>query len=153
MPCEKYTRHIHLHLMSASTVQPFRPYPEPGSDTKGTFRPYHFYSNTIRQGSGFHFGFLVPHVLLPLYLAYRLLKMTGFWTSTLQYFIDFLLVPLLQGFSVGGILITFTMRFVSPTGRTINHKKSENAATPSEEKRQKHSEEALWAFIYLGAAT
>jgi len=133
-------------------AQTFRPYPEPGADTLGTFSVYNFLRGSISHGP-LHFMPLVTHVLIPVYGIYRLLKQSGFWTPTVDYAIEALLVPLLQGVSIGGIICITTLRFISPEGRRVANKRAESSATNSEDSSQIRLEMALWGFVYLGFAT
>lgn len=132
--------------------QSFRPYPEPGSDTKGSFRLWPFLRDSILFGP-FQFGALVPHIVLPFYLAYRVLKGMGYYTDHVAYIVDAIVIPLLQGFAIGGMITTGYMRFFSDTGRTIAKKRSEDAATSEEDTSQHRVEVALYAFVYLLFAT
>jgi hypothetical protein len=131
---------------------PFRPYPEPGSDIMGKFSLTKFLHDTISNGS-FHFLWIIPHVVIPIYGVYRVLKQSGYWTPTVEYTVDALFVPLLQGLAVGGVVSTGFMRYISPSGRRVAHKRADSAATDAEDTSQHRLEIALWSFIYLGFAT
>lgn len=133
-------------------AQPFRPYPEPGADTKGTFRLWPFLRDTILNGP-FQFTGLVPHFVLPFYLAYLVLKGIGWWTNEVDYIVDGIVIPLLQGLSVGGIVTMGYMRYGTPAGRLVAKKRSDSSATSDEDTSQHRIEVALWAYIYLGLAT
>ncbi|UZJ55040.1 hypothetical protein CBS101457_004360 [Exobasidium rhododendri] len=130
----------------------FQPHPDKDADILGSFSVYNFFRESINHGP-LHFMTLVPHVLIPIYGVYRLLKQSGYWTSNVDYLVDALLIPLLQGLSLGGILGTTTLRYLSPTGRRIASKRAESSATDGEDKSQHRLELALWSFIYLGFAT
>lgn len=132
--------------------QSFRPYPEPGSDTLGKFRLWPFLRDSILYGP-FQFAALVPHVVLPFYIAYRILKGMGLYTEHVAYIVDAIVIPLLQGFAIGGAITTGYMRFGSEAGRNIAKKRSEDAATTEEDTSQHRIEVALYAFVYLLFAT
>jgi hypothetical protein len=132
--------------------EPFRPYPEPGKEQTGHFRPLALLRDTILLGP-FQFGGLVPHFVLPFYLAYLGLQRSGLWTTQTQYLINSLLVPMLQGLSVGGILTMGFLRFGTDRGRMIAKKRKEKAATIEEDRSQYNIELALWVYIYLGFGT
>ena len=132
--------------------QSFRPYPEPGTNDKGSFSLLTFLHNSIANGP-FHFLPLVSHIIIPIYGVYRLLKQSGYWNAQVDYAVDGLLVPLLQGLSVGGILGTFILRYCTPEGRRVASKRADYAATDDEEANQHRLEIVLWSFIYLGFAT
>lgn len=133
-------------------AQAFRPYPEKGTDTQGSFHVSNFFFDTITAG-GFHFLPLISHVLIPVYGIYRLLKQSGYWTPRVDYAIEFLLIPLLQGVSAGGFLGTLILRFITPEGRRIANKRADDAATASEDRDQHRLEVLLWTFIYVGFGT
>lgn len=132
--------------------QSFRPYPEPGVDTKGHFRLWPFLRDTILFGP-FQFAGLIPHIVLPFYLAYRVLKGMGLYTDYVAYIVDAIVIPFLQGLGIGGMITMGYMRFISSTGRTIAKKRSEDAATSEEDSSQHRIEVALYAFVYLLFAT
>lgn len=133
-------------------AQTFRPYPEKGADTQGHFRPTQFLIETVTNGP-FHFLWILPHVIIPIYGVYRILKQNGYWTSQVDYAIDTILIPLLQGSSVGGVLGTSFLRYGTASGRRISNKRADDAATHSESKDQYRIELALWVFIYIGFST
>ena len=130
----------------------FRPYPEKGADTKGTFRLWPFLRDSILKGP-FQFGGLVPHFVLPFYLAYRALKGAGLYTEEVSYIVDAIVIPLLQGLAIGGIITTGYLRFGTEQGRLIGRKRSEDSATSEENLSQHRIEVALYAYIYLLFAT
>lgn len=132
--------------------QSFRPYPEKGADIKGQFRLFKFLEESILLG-GLHFGLLVPHFMLPFFIGYRISKGAGLWTQQVQYTVDAIIVPLLQGFSLGGVLIMGMMRFLTTEAKRVSNKRGEDAATFKENRSQLRVELALWSFIYLGFAT
>jgi hypothetical protein len=130
----------------------FQPYPDKDADTLGNFSLYGFLKGSVSNGP-LHFMTLVPHLTIPIYGIYRLLKQYGYWTSNVDYLVDALLIPLLQGLSVGGILGLFTLRYIMPEGRRVANKRAESSATDSEDANQYRVELALWGFVYLGFAT
>ena len=150
MPCFSAVAlpaHIAWPALIAMSKPTFRPYPEPGAEVKGQFRLFRFLSETIRHG-GFHFTTLMPHIIIPVYVAYMILKRMGLWTDGMDTFVEGLLIPALQGLAIGGIIGTTYLRF-SLTGRKIKSKRDEGAATSEEDAGQHRVEVTFWAFIYL----
>jgi hypothetical protein len=133
-------------------VESFRPYPEEGKVVSGTFVLRDVLVKTIIEAP-VHFLAIIPHLLIPLYGGYRILKIMGYWTAQVDFVVDIILVPLLQGLSVGGILGTSFLRYLTPTGRKIAHKRQDQAATDEEDLHQHRLDIIFWSFCYLGFAT
>lgn len=133
-------------------AQTFRPYPESGQEATGAFILGHFLVETITRAP-LHFMALVPHVLIPIYGVYRVMKSSGYWTPQVDYAVETIIVPLLQGLSLGGFLGAAILRWGTSTGRKIAHKRQEDAATDAEAKSQHRLDMILYSFMYLGFAT
>jgi hypothetical protein len=133
-------------------AQTFRPYPEQGSEPTGAFILGKFLVDTITKAP-LHFMALVPHILIPVYGVYRVMKSSGYWTPQVDYAVETLFVPLLQGLSAGGFLGAAFLRWGTSTGRKVAHKRQEDAATDIEETAQHRLDLILYAFMYLGFAT
>lgn len=105
---------------------------------------------SIRYGE-FHFMFLVPHFVLPVYGIYRLAHSKGIYPAHLEPIAEVILA-LVQGVAVGG-LITFGWLRFSSAGRRLQGRIEAGAATPGETKAQKKMQLGFAICAYILFAT
>lgn len=89
---------------------------------------------SIRYGE-FHFMWLIPHFIIPVYGFYRLLSQWGIWPSHLAP-VGELILALVQGASLGGVFVFGFLRWSQP-GRALKARRDAGAASPGEERAQK----------------
>ncbi|CAO1620539.1 unnamed protein product [Sympodiomycopsis kandeliae] len=125
-------------------AQPFRLRNK--DDPKGAISIPKMLRASIRYGE-FHFMWLVPHFIIPIYGGYRLLSQWGLWPSQFASLGE-LLLALVQGASIGGCFVFGFLRWSQP-GRALKGRRDAGVASPGEERAIKKIQLGFAVSAYI----